>query len=241
MRLGQLARKLNIRPADVLAALPPGSVQPESNSNTRLSDDQVREVVQFFVPDNWRVISSEFLNEDVAEEAEDQVNEIAPQHDKVSTSPEPIVAEPGQQEEKPELIKASKIELPGLKVVGKIELPEKKEKDVFPPDAGETPQPAEDREDHRKKNVRRQDSHRHTKNPIALAREREQRETEKKKKAEAELAKQKRTKKYQEKVAGYKPVKVTRSQVKPEAQSAPAEAHVPSSTWGKFKRWLFRE
>lgn len=244
MRLGQLARKLNIRPSDVLAALPPGSVQPESNSNTRLSDDQVKEVIQFFVPDNWKALVNESLSEDSADMTEEQVSETPkpPQKEDEPVIPVQFEISPAPPYEKPELIKAPKVELPGLKVVGKIELPEKKAKDVAQKEEAETSQSLPEQKGTWKNSEKYQQANRNRKNPVALARERQQREMEKQKKVEAEVVKQKRTKKYLEKVSGYRREKVAKSDAKPIViHSTPSNVQAPSSAWGKFKRWLFRE
>lgn len=243
MRLGQLARKLNIRPADVIAALPQNSLPPESNSNTRLTDEQVKEVVQFFRPATWETLLQEVTESDVRGDGEvgEASEECTPERpEEGQTITASVELNPGHSEEKPELIKAPKIELPGLKVVGKIELPQKKVNEVKQQTTAEETQPA--RKTYPAKQTRRQDLNRHKRNPVAVARERQQRELEKQKQLEAEREKERRTKKYQAKVSGLKRIKEN----KPKATSVmaaqhPAAASQPSSVWEKFKKWLFRE
>jgi hypothetical protein len=249
MRLGQLARKLTIRPADVVAALRQGSLPPDSNSNTRLTNEQVKEVVQFFRPGNWSALVQEFLAEDDLG-SESSAEQPSPLH----LITEPPVNEPPaiglstwpslQPEEKPELIKAPKIELPGLKVVGKIELPEKKHKETIIRQNEEMPQPAPAQRRHRVKSARKQFGNRNKVNPVAAARERQQRELEKQKRLKEERDKERRTKKYLAKVSKYK-------RIKPLNPASPSTKHVdpvvapvihhPATFWGKFKKWLFRD
>lgn len=241
MRLGQLARKLNLSPSDVVAALPPGSVLSEYNSNIRLTDEQVREVIQFFRPDNWSTLLQEYLEEDILEIAKKDEVPAAKQSGEMP-APDTVLEEPVNEENKPELIKAPKIALPGLKVVGKIELPEKPPKTEANLDEPAKPEPAFKRRTPRLKNDQRQGYLRHRKNPVALAREREQRELEKQKQLEAEQEKQKRTQKYHAKVSGYKRVKPVKPTAKRVVQSQPVTSiQQPATLWGKFKKWLFRE
>jgi hypothetical protein len=242
MRLGQLARKLAIRPADVIAALPAGSLPPDSNSNIRLTDEQVKEVVQFFRPDNWLALVQEFLAEDanLSEAVGEKPVALQPLAEPPANEPPALL--PSPPEEKPELIKAPKVELPGLKVVGKIELPEKKGKEATPRQNEEGTRPAAVQKGQGMKPPRKQFRNRQKGNPIAAARERQQRELEKQKRLEAEREKERRTKKYQAKVAGRKRVKPVNAPSKPAMPVQPETTTRPPATfWGKFKKWLFRE
>ncbi len=242
MRLGQLARKLNVRPADVFAALPPGTLQVEWNSNTRLSPELVREAVQFFRPDNWTNVVAELLEEESTGIADEEVKPIVPperQPETAGSAPE-VPAEPEQPEPRPELIKAPKIELPGLKVIGKIELPEKKPKASAP--EAETTEPKPEKLRYNAGKRERPQKNPYTKNPIALAREQRQRELEKQKRIDDQVEKERRTKKYKEKVARHKPPKPV-AEKKPTVIPTRAETHTKpeASPWGKFKKWLFRD
>ncbi|MFN3840233.1 MAG: hypothetical protein ACK4RF_05955 [Cyclobacteriaceae bacterium] len=242
MRLGQLARRLNIRPSDVVAALPAGTVFADYNSNTRLSDEQVKEIVQFFAPADWQVIISELLNEGISADDGIMVEQPVAEPFASTTTLPPnaeVISEvkPDQPEQTPEIIKAPKIELPGLKVVGKIDLPEKKIKET--PAKQIADMPVSEKRHHRPE---RDNRNYQKKNPVTLARERQLREQEKQKRIEEELKKQKRTRKYQEKVARHKRVKPanTPSNKAVEVIQQP-EPQLPKTAWGKFKQWLFRD
>lgn len=157
-----------------------------------------------------------------------------------ANSPEARPDEP----QKIELIKAPKVELTGLKVLGKIELPEpkKKEPSPLPNTAGEnngTEPPAKARPEYRKAQPRRERSFQSDKNPIALQREREAREAEKRRQEERERQKQKRTEYYQKRVKAAPPTKRVRMVDEPLEELSAAElAEPPKTWWGKFMRWL---
>ena len=193
MRLGQLARKLAIPPSEISDFLISQGMSSIEGSNTRLSSDQLTVVLQRFAPGE---LSVENLQNDEAPEADEGV-EAAPvvaslvstdlevpeniASSSVESEPEIVSAvEPEKLDDaaegKVETIKAQKVALSGLKVLGRIERPEPKKKTVEP--AGETasessepaPQennrpPYEKKRPHQFKKERREQ--RPAKNPIA--------------------------------------------------------------------------
>ena len=257
MRLGQLARKLAIRQTEIVQFLASNNIQIEDGSNTRLEDDHVELVLKRYAP------TLELTQEQIvpafqqAEEREQLSREDrGMQSDEVLenvpfSEPEPAnvhdVSE-NSETEIPEVIKAPKVELPGLKVIGKIELPEPKKKEVpasegdVPVEKTEVPSEPLPRQERRslKPNRTARTEPRPRKNPIALQREREAMEAERKKKEQAEREKEKRTQHYHRKIkttAPTKSVKLVKEEV--EEMYTPAVEN-PTSLWGKFMKWLRR-
>src|SRR5689334_19628909 len=115
MRLGQLARKLSLRPAQIVEFLSQHNIQIEDNSNTRIEDQHAELVVNHFAPGTFQQV-----------ELADEPEETAP----VEAELPVIVTDSSEQTTiEPEVIRVQKIELSGLKVLGKIELPEPKKKE----------------------------------------------------------------------------------------------------------------
>src|SRR5262245_23071610 len=105
MRLGQLARQLSVSPDELVTFLGTREVAVDSNHNTRLESTQVDLILHHFAAGN--------------EELRQQVQEQLPEPSDAVDADLPV-------ESPPETIRAPKVELQGLRVVGKIDLPEKK-------------------------------------------------------------------------------------------------------------------
>jgi uncharacterized membrane-anchored protein YjiN (DUF445 family) len=137
----------------------------------------------------------------------------------------------------PELIKAPKIELSGLKVLGKIEIPEKKKpattREQSEPTINDTTFITE-----RKKNPRKEFTPRPQKNPVALQREREEREAERKRKEKLQREKEKKTYNYLSRVKTQAPTKKSQYVKEQIEEASSITEEVPKSLWGKFLRWL---
>lgn len=262
MRVSQLARKLNILPADVLAALPKEAVLEEGAYNARLTLAQVEEVVRFFRPAEWE----KFMEELRLSAEEPEAIPVTSREHPISV-PEPEVASqpqtssqslldnkdssaeagPAAQPQEIEVIRAPKVELPGLRVVGKIEIPEKKKPEhaeQAKPEALLVNRPKRSRTQGYEKAVQR-----NQKNPIAVARERAKREAERERKKQAELQKKKKAERYQKKIAERRAMMANRSRPKvttQESEVVTENISVSSSAeqltwWQRFKKWLFRE
>jgi hypothetical protein len=241
MRLGQLARKLSVRPAQILDFLSSREIHIEDSTNTKVDDSQVPLIVRHFAPETAdKILSSGNL------EAADEVSPLA---EEPMPAIEQMPMENASAEQQAdntgdtvvELIKAPKVELAGLKVLGKIELPEKKkpEPKIETEGSAESDKPAELGRQRNPRYQRPERSKTPAKNPIALQREREARETESRRLAELEREKQKRALHYRKKVKEAPPTKRVRMVEEPVEELPQAELREPPKTWwGKFMRWL---
>lgn len=136
MRLGQLSRKVNVKPTEILSYLKNEfDVELGSHLNTKVEDELAEKVIQKFVvvaPVKKEKISDSSIVSEVPTE-EPKVTVVAEEPtiiaeiatEEITT---PIEFEANQEVDaetilNAELIKAPKVELPGPKVVGKIELP----------------------------------------------------------------------------------------------------------------------
>jgi hypothetical protein len=261
MRLGQLARKLALRPSQIVDYLSAQQIFPEEGSNARLTDDMTERIVLHFAPGR--------LNEIMA--AEEKTPESLPTPESVQdepvvskieeavlveTTPSPAIASADVKlaEEKPEVIKAPKVELSGLKVLGKIELPEPKKKTAS---VSESPEgttgderaaetiPATEkkpgRTEPRVQTQHRRDNYaqRPARNPIAVQREQKAYEEEEKRKEKLEREKEKRTQYYLQRVKTGQPTKAVKIVSEPMESFHSREVKPAPKTWlGKFLRWL---
>lgn len=239
MRLAQLARKLAVRPADIAAFLEGNNIDVENGSNFRLDDQMVAMVMGRFgqTPDLVEAtpadVEPDAIEMDIQEQPALEAI-IAPEVEATETAePEAII----------ELIKAPKVELPGLRVVGKIDLPEPKPKVQEEDPSNAEPAnvvPKRPLPQRRKRSMDRGAGTR--KNPVAQQREREARAAEKKRRAEEELEKERRRQKYLNKVRINVPTKPARiyedevEELQPEIAVEPA-----TGLWGRFLRWLYRK
>jgi hypothetical protein len=233
MRLGQLARKLSIRQSEIVDFLLQQNIQIEDGSNTRLEDTHVVLIMKQYAPAREEEVIAELASEKQTEEPIKAMKE----------EEKPMPALPESNEEKPEVIRVPKIELSGLKVVGKIELPEPKKKEEKPADIEipkePTPEPKQEERPHKTdrkaiqhKKERKQRPH---VNPLALQREREAREAAEKRRIQAEREKEKRKQHYHNKVKTVRPGKPAKPKV--ESVVTPSEPQ-PTTWWGKFLKWL---
>jgi len=246
MRLGQLARKLELRAADIVEFLSRNNIQIEEGSNTRVEDDHVKLIIGHFNPS---------LLTEVEGAAEPEIKEEPViQAERVSEVELPIalVEEPKEEltiSEEPiaetiEVIKAPKTELPGLKVLGKIELPEVKKKETLKPEEQstegdkESPRPRRDQPRWPKQSNPKREGQ--WKNPVALQREREERAAEEKRKEQKEKEKERRALHYMKKVKkSDQPIRSLREEADVIEEVEKKSIRPPAKTWfGKFLRWL---
>jgi hypothetical protein len=255
MRLGQLARKLGTSTSEIVQFLGSQNIPIEDGINTRIEDLLVTTVVKKFAPD--RLAEFTAAPEVVVEPVEEVVSvaepivEPTPEVTDVPVTETPVVEpqDPAFDPSKIEVIKASKVELSGLKVLGKIDLPEPKKKEEPKPEATEASAPLEDaapiERPQRYPRDQRRDSRRNQsnqnrqprKNPIALQREREEQEAKKKREEQIKLEKERKAKHYYKNVkvaAPTKAAKLLREQVE---EMAPVEER-PKTFWGRLKKWF---
>ncbi|HEX6890565.1 MAG TPA: hypothetical protein VF141_07730 [Chryseolinea sp.] len=253
MRLGQLARKLALRPGDIVEFLAENNIRIADGANARLENDQVTLIMQRFVP-GWTE-ASETEPEPVVEEdifTELNAGQVSPAELITEEQGQPAgesVVEQVQLDGTNEVIRAPKVELSGLKVVGKIELPEQKKKEDQPKEELAVSEGAkaeegndakrERRESRRQFDGSRRRPQRSEKNPVALQREREEKEAQKKREEQIARDKEKRTQKYRQ---NYKPAPTTKAVklVKEDVmEMTPQElAEPPKTIFGKIMRWL---
>ena len=238
MRLAQLARKLAVRPAEIADFLEGNNINVENGSNFRLDDQMVALVMAQFGQVPEPVNATEPDVEPVIQVTDIQVQSS----DADVAEPVAVETEPAEAEEGLEVIKAPKVELPGLRVLGKIDLPEPKPKTPEPDNENTQASgtvPARSQAPRRQ----RTDTSRGTrKNPVTLRREREAREAERKRHAEEELEKERRRQKYLSKVRINVPTKAAKLFDEEVEELAPEEAVAPpTGIWGTFLNWLHRK
>jgi hypothetical protein len=235
MRLGQLARKLELRPTEIVEFLAKRNIFIEDGTNTKLDAAHASLAIQYFAPDS----KIEDYPDTDSNTIDLAVNEASAHVNAESVTPALDESNHETPRQESEVIKAPKIELSGLKVLGKIELPEVKKKptEVQAEPADDVQKSKQSPQEKRKEYVRKQQ--RPAKNPIALQREQEALEAKKKREEEIRLQKEKRTQNYLKKVKTQQPTKAARI-IKEEAEEMSADELVepPKTLWGKFLRWL---
>jgi len=278
MRLGQLSRKLDLKPTEIRELIRKEfNVEIDMDLNTRIEDnyaDALSKKYQSAKAEDITTITRSRQEKPV----EPVVEEVATP---VDITPEPIVEEvtetvtvavpeesvienkdafiPLPVDPDAELIKAPKIKLEGLKVVGKIDLPQPKE--IIPAqDAEEAPENTAEGTHETPKSFKE----RRLKNPPVLNNDDEeysifkdkkgiyhfsqtQRENRKnslervKREHQEQLRKKKKITHYQQIVQGEKkaesPAKKTQKQQQKETRKQP-EKPLPKGLWGKFVNWL---
>lgn len=245
MRLGQLARKLSLRPSQIVDFLAENNITTEEGSNTRISDKHTELVVLHFAPESLEEIMKPVVEETNSIETEtvveeEQVPEITELEIKIE---EPIasVEQSVEQQSEPEVIRVQKIELSGLKVLGKIDLPEPKKKE--PKVEGEASSTEDKTErkgrNQRGKQPRTERDQRTWRNPLEAQRKREARELEEKRIAELEREKERKKSHYESKVKQQtqRPKKVKTTKVAATVKKPVDTRPVPKTWLGKFFRW----
>lgn len=232
MRLGQLARKLSLSPNTITEHLAGSGVVEDPN--TKLEDDQVRALVLHFAParieEFFPVAAPEPAPIEPVAAAPEVVVAEEPVAETEATADEQLSTEPA------EVIRAPKVELQGLKVIGKIELPQARKKaDGDQPQEGDQQKPLT-RTTRAQQNDRREQ--RQWKNPLEVKRQREEAEAERKRQMAAEQAKAKRTQNYLKRVKSVPTKAVKRVEEELVVETDIDTAPPPKSIWGKFVRWL---
>ena len=205
MRISQLARSLGIPPSDIVEFLGNQNV----DANSRLEKDVVEKVMNHFAPGKV---------------------EIPIEETDVDENPGPPTAEEQPTMETPvEVIRVSKVELQGLKVLGKIDLPAPKKK--------AEPTPGEEPERQPRKEFQKRREQREWKNPLEAKRQQESHDRERKQKEQAARQKEKRTNHYYNKVKSVPTKAVRRFEEQTIVEEIEATAP-PKGLFGRFLRWL---
>lgn len=239
-----MARKLAVRPSQIVDYLSTHKIYLEEGSNAKLNDEHVDRIVLHFAPDRLKEIVADIKTEEAENIAPSIVTEEPEKEE--DSKPEIVESVAGIKLEKPEVIKAPKVELSGLKVLGKIELPQSKKKDQPTPEPTteetkiEPQEQGRQRPDSRKPQTKsKREVQQPWRNPIALQREREAREAEERKREAAEREKERRKEHYLKRVKVGQPTKPAR------IIDEPIELHItqksddrPRGLWGRFMKWL---
>ncbi len=245
MRLAQLARKVGKNQSDIIRFLSDKGITIEETSNAKVDDTMATLVIENFAPEimanNQMVLQeieiSPLENENSTnEETKAVIEEPKVEHELPVTSVVQDLVPNEYVEEKSEVIKAPKIELQGLKVLGKIDLP--------PPKVKSTEKESLSKIQGRglQNEVRRNQRSEERKNPIALAREREEKEKERKKLEKAAYLKELKTQRYLNKVRRpidiYKEPKLAQK-LEPEQKLKPITPKKPTeSVFSRFLKWI---
>lgn len=142
MRLGQLSRKINISHTQIIEFLNSKNQPDIEGKNSKLTVDQIVMVTSKFIKITPEDAADSTVSTSISSEFEGPPLQIA-ELNGLKEDIYPIKEEPGDKVEpgdterqfeetinEPILIKAPKIELAGLKIVGKIDLPEPKQAEV---------------------------------------------------------------------------------------------------------------
>ncbi|HCZ37659.1 MAG TPA: hypothetical protein DHV26_17190 [Cytophagales bacterium] len=239
MRLGQLARKLSVRPSQIVDVLAKHQQFLEDGSNAKLTDDLVKQLVLHFAPDRLNEIMAVQTQEEPEPQPETEAFVAEVVVEKVEPQPEVVV------EAKPELaydnetIRAPKVELAGLKVLGKIELPAPRKKEE-PKAEGENQaeqKPKREPKDKPRKPVER--TEKQWRNPVAQQRDAEAREKEERRKKALEEEKERKRINYLNKIKNTQPVKAVRLYDEADEVQVELKPEQKPRTWvGKFLKWL---
>ena len=237
MRLAQLARKLSVKPSQIVDLLSQDQVFFEEGSNAKLNDDLVKQVVLHFAPERILEIMQVQATEAEAIEQESKFESSPLPSLEVKAEPTAIEAISSSQGAEPtETIRVKKVELAGLKVVGKIDLPQPRQKEENKEE--EAASQAKPKRERKEKYPRRDRDEKLWRNPIALQREAEAREREERRQESLRQQKERKRLHYLNRVKNNKPPKAARIYEEATHASVEVVAKKPQTWIGKFLRWL---
>lgn len=239
MRLGQLARKLSVRPSQIVDVLAKHQQFLEDGSNAKLTDDLVKQLVLHFAPDRLNEIMAVQTQEEPEPQPETEAFVAEVVVEKVEPQPEVVVEAKPELADDNETIRAPKVELAGLKVLGKIELPAPRKKEE-PKAEGENQaeqKPKREPKDKPRKPVER--TEKQWRNPVAQQRDAEAREKEERRKKALEEEKERKRINYLNKIKNTQPVKAVRLYDEADEVQVELKPEQKPRTWvGKFLKWL---
>ena len=253
MRLRQLSRKLDVDTEKVIHYLKASNLPCEDDSNAKLSDEQVELLIEKFGPidevtpeETETIVVPVFEDQEVVQEetivAEEKV--VEEEVERTETQPLEFASTPPPNQDEttpvPEVIRAPKVELTGLKVVGKIELrtPKQKEESEEETEGEVVQQPKVSRA---KSNGRQRNQPRKNTLTIAEQRQREEKRKLRRKKEAEEQAKNKKRENYLKKVKAK--TKTEAKKITIEKTAKPIQSN-PTKKVGlitKFFNWMRRE
>ncbi|MFZ1806591.1 MAG: hypothetical protein WAU36_05190 [Cyclobacteriaceae bacterium] len=249
MRLAQLARKIGVKPSEIATFLASKNLPIEDSSNAKVSEDQMEKVLVHYAPD-LMVPVVEVESQELFEEKTESVSDVnsieTPQEEQVASDLDEVVTV-NEDTSEAEVIKPVLVELPGLKVVGKIDLPEPKKKEVENAKEegteGELDDKVNNERSRKRRNVNRENERRPRRNVVALQREREAREALRRKQQEKEIDKEQRTKRYLNKVKQNTPTpqRLKRNKHEDEYEVYTEVPEKPKNFIGKILNWFVSE
>lgn len=239
MRLGQLARKLSVRPSQIVDVLAKHQQFLEDGSNAKLTDNLVKQLVLHFAPDRLNEIMAVQTQEEPEPQPETEAVVAEVVVEKVEPQPQVVVEAKPELADDNETIRAPKVELAGLKVLGKIELPAPRKKEE-PKAEGENQaeqKPKREPKDKPRKPVER--TEKQWRNPVAQQRDAEAREKEERRKKALEEEKERKRINYLNKIKHTQPVKAVRLYDEADEVQVELKPEQKPRTWvGKFLKWL---
>jgi len=134
MRLSQLARKLEISPSVLMHFYDQNKIRKYASLNTKVDEEDIILAIQHFQDGSMKGSVDETKagkteRKSMPEEIDDNI-EATNEDNKADLDSASPIGQTDQDFEEVEMISMPKIKLEGVKVVGKIELPEPKEKSV---------------------------------------------------------------------------------------------------------------
>lgn len=274
MRLGQLSRKIGVQPSRISTFLEEKNYTLEAGSNSKLTEEQgelIKAHFDYVEEETVPAVNNTELNKEIVPivdvlQKEEATKKAEPLEDGEETSEsdtreiieKELVAEINNEKNVEELeyatetdedkvIRAPKLKLEGLKVVGKIDLPEPKVKEEVTPTTDNTETPTvkvKEKPVRRKINQHKNHNTRPQKRTLTLEEKRAKKERERKRRNKEASAKKKQMKMahYESKMREREltsPKKSKRKTVKNEQQNTPEmTSPVPKSLFGKFLHWL---
>ncbi len=241
MRISSLARKISKKPSELITFFEERGETLDSGAHTKLSDDQVESALKAFAYDQPEKSVEESDGAPTEPEKPEQLKQ-----DLIETEPEmpedPVAeeqidkpsAEEVELQEEVEVIRAPKVTLPGLKVKGKIDLPEPKKKE--PKEEKEKETRTNRNTDKNRKSRRKDNDY----NPVAAARKRREEKEERERKAELKRKKKAKAQHYfkqQKKVAKVKKEKED-LQTDNETKELKRSEQVRGNIFQRFWKWF---
>ena len=213
MRLGQLSRQLEVSSDKIVKVLADNFREVNNHPNIKITEEELAFLVVHFSPsqtesnDDKDAPLSELIEEKIEIESESESEPSAQEKKNVpefveSLRPQIITLEEefNAQKEDLESYKAEKVELEGLKVVGKIELPEPPIRKEKPTTGTENKEEESEEIKSFKRKPRRNGNRKPRLNPIEYQRQKEERQAEKRKEQEEKRKKELKKKHYETQV-----------------------------------------
>lgn len=268
MRLGQLSRKLNVKSGEIIALVEKKfDVTIKDHPNCKIPDEFLVDLLSHFEanrPSTEKELVEEVEEKNAETPSVEEEKKVADSSENEAPNTNEEISASNLEDEDYELIieegiiKAPKPEIEGVKVVGKIDLPEpkkgseeEKEQENNETDSADSSESL-DRTEEQKKTVRsraqgkKNRPKRKTRKVLSheekkkREEERYRKEQEAKKKREKELKRKNYEKLMREKAASVTSKKSSKHKKKRSTKSTKREAikEEPRTLWGKFMRWL---